>query len=136
MFDTHPIPGGMIFQIDGNFGATAGMAEMLLQSHAQEIAFIPALPKDWASGSVKGLRTRGGLEVDIIWQESAAPKAEVRALRSGEHRFRAPAGYQISQVKTHAGTPVKASTAAGADPTTRTVAMSAGTSYAFEFTKL
>jgi alpha-L-fucosidase 2 len=136
MFDTHPIPGGMIFQIDGNFGATAGMAEMLLQSHAQEIAFIPALPKDWASGSVKGLRARGGLEVDIIWQESAAPKAEVRALRSGEHRFRAPAGYQISQVKTHAGTPVKASTAAGADPTTRTVAMSAGTSYAFEFTKL
>jgi alpha-L-fucosidase 2 len=126
----------MIFQIDGNFGATAGMAEMLLQSHYQEIAFLPALPKDWASGSVKGLRTRGGLEVDIAWQQDAAPKAEVRALRSGEHRFRAPAGYSISQIRPHAGTPLKAAAAPGADPATQTAAMSSGMSYAFEFAKL
>jgi alpha-L-fucosidase 2 len=135
LFDTHPIPGGSIFQIDGNFGATAATAEMLLQSHEHEVAFLPALPKDWPSGAVRGLCARGGLEVDLAWQEAAAPTAEVRALRAGEHRFRAPVGYRISDISTHAGSKITAVTN-DADPTARTIKVASGTSYLFKFTKL
>ncbi|MFF2479874.1 glycoside hydrolase N-terminal domain-containing protein [Paenibacillus sp. NPDC058071] len=81
-----------IYVADGNFGGTAAIADMLLQSHAGELHLLPALPAKWSSGSYKGLRARGALEVDVVWAEGRLTHASVQAFATGQTMLRSGNG--------------------------------------------
>jgi alpha-L-fucosidase 2 len=103
LFDAHPP-----FQIDGNFGATAGIIEMLAQSHAGEIHLLPALPRAWPAGRLRGIRLRGGFDADIEWSGGALVRAVLRSRLGGIARVR------TANTVTVSGGPARP--AAGANP--------------------
>jgi alpha-L-fucosidase 2 len=103
LFDTHPATSGPIFQIDGNFGATAAIAEMLVQSHAGSIDLLPALPSVWADGEVKGLCARGGLTVDIRWAQGKIIGAGMMSKATREYTIRPPKQQRVAAAISETG---------------------------------
>ena len=98
LFDDHPP-----FQIDGNFGGTAGITEMLLQSHAGYIHLLPALPDNWQSGSIKGVRARGGFTIDMEWKESRITRLSVTSHSGGTCRIREATSPHEEVIETEKG---------------------------------
>ncbi|HTD92305.1 MAG TPA: glycoside hydrolase family 95 protein [Chitinophagaceae bacterium] len=103
LFDAHPP-----FQIDGNFGATAGMTEMLLQSQDGELSLLPALPGEWKDGSVRGIKARGNFKIDIEWKDEKLIKAVIYSGSGGNCRLHTFQKVKIAEAKS--------ATAAGENP--------------------
>lgn len=94
LFDAHPP-----FQIDGNFAGTAGVAEMLLQSHLSWIQLLPALPSAWKEGHVKGLVARGNFEIEMFWENGKLTKAFITSNKGGECRLLTGETFLIKNAK-------------------------------------
>jgi len=93
LLDLHPLegwPGGAVFQIDGNLGAVAGIAELLVQSHHEVVTILPALPAGWPSGNARGLRVRGGDAVDLEWRDGVLSIVVLHALATREVTINVP----------------------------------------------
>jgi alpha-L-fucosidase 2 len=104
MFDAHPP-----FQIDGNFGGANGILEMLVQCVGGEIELLPALPRAWATGSVRGIRTRGGFELDVSWRDGNLHRAVLRNVSGGVAHVRYREGLRKVRVRRGASTTLTAS---------------------------
>jgi alpha-L-fucosidase 2 len=108
LFDTHPAGKTSIFQIDGNFGTTAAIAEMLMQSHTGTIDLLPALPSTWPAGECKGLRARGSVEIDLRWENGRAAAATIRSDFAGQYQLRVPPGQKIRSITSGSEVPLRA----------------------------
>ena len=128
-FTAHFNDEGAEFQIDGNLGMTAAIAEMLIQSHEGELHFLPALPKAWAEGKLSGFRARGGLTVELEWSAGKATAAVLEASQTGHYLLRAPVRQRIEAVK-RSGRAVGVEKGAG---DAVRVEMTAGGRYAIRF---
>jgi alpha-L-fucosidase 2 len=106
--DTHTEKGGLYknlfngppFQIEANFGLTAGLSEMLIQSQMDEIHLLPALPEVWAQGAITGLKARGGYTVDMNWENKQLTKANIKASVDGNCTVRTNAPIHVDHHKT------------------------------------
>jgi alpha-L-fucosidase 2 len=129
LFDVCGMKVNSPFQIDGNLGGPAGLMEMLLQSHSGVLRLLPALPRGWATGSFRGLRARGGVDVDCAWRDAKATRVTMRAGVDGIVRLAAPAGQRVLRV-TRAGRnlPVRRMDAAEVE-----VELKTGREYTVEF---
>ena len=128
LFDNHPP-----FQIDGNFGGTAGIVEMLLQSHAGEINILPALPDGWQEGSIKGIKARGNITVSIDWDKNTNTTAILKPEYDCTQTIRFPKGQKVERILEDNKEMMPSSSSDGQQ--TIELTMMAGKEYSLMFTK-
>jgi alpha-L-fucosidase 2 len=114
LFDVCGVKANSPYQIDGNLGGTAGLVEMLLQSHGGVVRLLPALPAAWPTGSFRGLCARGAIEIDLAWSSGNATSATLRAGADGPITLAPPAGQKISAITGSSGALRLAPAAGGA----------------------